>query len=258
MKILFMGRKSIAASALRWLAAQNDVQIIGVLTDHHLPVSPTAEAARALELPLFTLDEIQSRLVEDGWTFDLGLSLLYWRRIPPALIRIPSRGIINFHPAPLPDYKGTGGYNIAVLEGLSQWAVSAHYVDEHIDTGRIIHVDRFEIDPQTETARSLEATCRHRLQDLFLSVTAKALQTPSLLPSVENQGGRYISRAEMEAMKAIRPGDDIERKIRAFWFPPYDGAYLEMGEQRYTLVNRHILNELADPEASSLFTKEAK
>ena len=48
--------------------------------------------------------------------------------------------------------------------------------------------------------------------------------------------------------------DDIARKARAFWFPPYDGAFIEIGGQKYTLVDRTILESLADPSSSSLFT----
>jgi methionyl-tRNA formyltransferase len=59
----------------------------------------------------------------------------------------------------------------------------------------------------------------------------------------------------METMKEIRPGDDVSRKIRAFWFPPYDGAYQLIGNQKFTLVNQLILQQLADPSASNLFTE---
>ena len=47
------------------------------------------------------------------------------------------------------------------------------------------------------------------------------------LPTTPNIGGRYVSRDEMEATKQIHDGDNIEKKIRAFWFPPYDGAYVK-------------------------------
>ena len=52
------------------------------------------------------------------------------------LTKIPL-GIVNFHPAPSPDYKGIGGYNLALLNNVDSWAVTAHYIDEKIDTGPI-------------------------------------------------------------------------------------------------------------------------
>ena len=38
-------------------------------------------------------------------------------------------GCLNFHPAPLPDLRGVGGYNVAILEGMREWGVSCHFVD---------------------------------------------------------------------------------------------------------------------------------
>ncbi len=52
-------------------------------------------------------------------------------------------GCLNFHPAPLPDFRGLGGYNVAILEGLPEWGVSSHFVDEHFDTGDLVDVERF-------------------------------------------------------------------------------------------------------------------
>lgn len=34
-------------------------------------------------------------------------------------------------------------------------------------------------------------------------------------------------------------------KIRAFWFPPYTGAYMEINGEKYTLINDYILKTLA-------------
>ena len=54
-------------------------------------------------------------------------------------------------------------------------------------------------------------------------------------------------------MKANPRGDNIEKKIRAFWFPPYDGAYVEINGQKYTLINRQLLEEIALKDSTSLF-----
>ena len=78
---------------------------------------------------------------------------------------------------------------------------------------------------------------------------------PASINRVQNKGGIYLSRKELEDMKCLNPAtDDIDRKIRAFWFPPYDGAFIELNGKRYTLINRQILSSLADPNSSSLFS----
>ena len=62
----------------------------------------------------------------------------------------------------------------------------------------------------------------------------------------DSTAGVYISRREMERLKVVDPNhDDLDLKIRAFWFPPYHGAYIVRNGKKYTLVNEEILDSLA-------------
>lgn len=256
--VLFMGRKPVAATALEWLIENPQIHVVGVITDSHLSLSPTTHVAKKNNIPILNRKIVEKTINSGELKVDLALSLLYWQKIRKPLIENSSKGVINFHPAPLPEYKGTAGYNLAVLEGLEEWAVTAHYVDEKIDTGEIIDIEYFSISPKTETAKSLEKKSQPKLLDQFKRVVTSALAQEKLLESSPNTGGRYISRSEMEAMKEITEGDNIQKKIRAFWFPPYDGAYIVINNKKYTLIDEFILRELADPNTSNLFTKTTK
>ena len=55
MKMLFLGRKETGAKALAW-SMQLGYEIVGVLTDSHMPGSPTSDLARRHNLPLMTYD----------------------------------------------------------------------------------------------------------------------------------------------------------------------------------------------------------
>ncbi len=255
--VLFMGRKPVAAQALAWLIEQPGVKVVGVITDSHLSDSPTREVADANGIAVLDRESMERQVFAGQMKVDLALSVLYWQKIRAPLLGACPRGVINFHPAPLPAYKGTAGYNLAILEGLDQWAVSAHYVDAEIDTGPLIEVSPFPVDVEHETALSLERKAQPELLAQFKRVTGQALAAAALLPATPNVGGRYISRPEMEAMKEMRPGDDVLRKIRAFWFPPYDGAWVDVGGVRCTLVSPEILLTLAAPGVSNLFTRPA-
>jgi methionyl-tRNA formyltransferase len=49
-------------------------------------------------------------------------------------------------------------------------------------------------------------------------------------------------------MRVVSPGDAPEltaRRVRAFWYPPYEGAVMEVEGERYTLVDGAILEEVA-------------
>ena len=42
--------------------------------------------------------------------------------------------------------------------------------------------------------------------------------------------------------------DIINKKIRAFWAPPFSGAILKIGTEEYTLVNKVILEKIKKGE----------
>ena len=183
MKILFMGRKQVSANLLRFLTKQDHIEIVGVLTDSHLQGSPTTAAAQELGLPLYTFDTALEAMREGRLKYDLGLSVLYWRKLRDEFLSIPTLGTINFHPALLPEYKGTGGYNLAIMDELDQWGNTAHYVDASIDTGEIIEVDRFPIDAETETAqRSNAKPCRRWSRSHNASSPAPSGRKPNCRP----------------------------------------------------------------------------
>ena len=244
MKLLFMGRKQHAARALEWSVSAG-FDVVGVLTDHTNRDSETADIARRCGMPLLTLEETYEEIRSGALCFDVAVSFVYWRILKQPLLGAARLGVLNFHPAPLPQFRGVAGYNLAILHCLEQWGVSAHYVDEGIDTGSIIDCLEFGIDPEEETAHTLESKSQEFLLTLYKKTLRKVLRGEPLACR-ENVGGTYVSRAQMEEMKRITPGDDIDRKIRAFWFPPYRGAFIEIDGQKYTLVNDFILKELAN------------
>ena len=243
-RVLFMGRKPVAVDALRYLLQVAGAEVIGVVADSE-DEADVVNLAASHAIRSFTYADALNSVRRGALSFDLGVSMLYSRKLAMEFFTVPSLGTINFHPAPLPDYKGVAGYNLAILEALKEWGVSAHYIDENIDTGAIIKVLNFPIDSDVATALSLERECQRKLLALFKSVMPDALESDSLLPTMPNKGGRYVSRREMEDLKEVKNGDDISRKIRAFWFPPFDGAYVVLNGVKYTLVDRAILQQLA-------------
>jgi methionyl-tRNA formyltransferase len=199
-------------------------------------------AARRHGLPLASDEDLYGRPPEG---VDLVVSFLYWRLIREPLISLGRIGCLNFHPAPLPDFRGLGGYNVALLEGLREWGVSCHFVDERFDTGDLVEVERFAIDPDAHTALSLDLESGQRLVGLFDRVLDRALSGEEL-PREPQGEGRYVSREEFERLRVVRPGDDLGRKLRAFWYPPHPGAVVEVEGRRLTLVDDRLLAEMAD------------
>ena len=247
MKTLFLAKnKRSAARALEYLV-ERGCEVVGVDVDP--PYEHTVEAQR--------VDLVAERhglpLVDDAAIYgdslgeiDLVISFLFPRRILPELIERPRVACLNFHPAPLPDLRGLGGLNAAILEGHKEFGVSAHHVAESFDVGDLVEVERFPIDTERETAWTLDLKSQERLYGLFTRVLDRVLAGEEL-PRTPQGEGRYVARKEFEALRVVRPGDppeETERRIRAFWYPPYEGAVLELDGHRYTLVDPPLLTEL--------------
>ena len=252
LNILFMGRKKYAAQMLIWLY-QKGQNIVAVVTDSHFAESPTANTARALKIPVISMEDAECMISQEPNCIDLVVSYLYWRKIKELLIRGARLGCLNFHPAILPDWKGTAGYNVAILNKLCEWGATCHYVDSDIDTGDIVRIFKFSFDYRNETALTLEEKTQNIQCDLFKSVLTDVINTgrkPEV--TLKNNGGKYISKKEMLEMMRIDPLlDDVELKVHAFWFPPYHGAYIEIGGKKYTLVDDFILKQLKKPDQTA-------
>jgi methionyl-tRNA formyltransferase len=156
-KAVFLGKhKRSAALALDHLV-ETGWEVVAVVAgppdEHTVEAQRVDLVAQRQGLRQATEEELYDTTLEG---VDLVVSFLFPRRILPPLIELPRAACLNFHPAPLPDLRGLGGFNIAILEGRSEYGVSAHHVAETLDTGDLVEVELFPIDPDRETAWSLD------------------------------------------------------------------------------------------------------
>ena len=247
-RVILLGRKAGAGKALSWLLKHNiEVPLVvvhpaeagpeslaGVAKKHRIPVLRNSRQ-------LYSMITKKDRRVRN---IDLVISYLCAERIRDPLIKLGKLGCVNFHPAPLPDYKSRAGYSTAILDGRREYGVSTHYIDsEKFDDGPIITVVRFKMDASSDTAYSLEKKAQTRLFTLFEKTIPRLLKGKRL-PTTPNKGGLYLTLKELEQRKVVKLTDSpeiIDRKIRAFFFPPYTGATIDIGGKTYTLVNADVL-----------------
>ncbi|WP_124057693.1 phosphoribosylglycinamide formyltransferase [Vaginisenegalia massiliensis] len=71
----------------------------------------------------------------------------YMRVIGPTLLAAYPQKIMNIHPSLLPLHPGRHGIEDAFKAGDKETGITIHWVDEGIDSGPIIHQERFSIDP---------------------------------------------------------------------------------------------------------------
>lgn len=104
--------------------------------------------AKTLGVPsyAFELKEFKSKVAFENAIVDLlekyAVDLVclagYMKIIGPTLLKAYKNQIINIHPAYLPEFPGAHGIQDAWESGVSQSGVTIHWVDDGIDTGKVI------------------------------------------------------------------------------------------------------------------------
>jgi len=126
------------------------------------------------EYVIYTISN-EALAYENELEFDLGISYGYGRLIKEPLLSRPRLGFVNFHPAPLPEYKGGDPYSDAIKDKVMEWGVSAHYMNENYDEGEIIQVNRFSLFEPPQTREELGAIAHYYNFKLFLELLPKLL-----------------------------------------------------------------------------------
>jgi len=136
-----------AATSLVALS-EADCDLIGVVTRHKQSDSTLEVAGRRLGLPVLRpanagdrdFVELVSRMAPD-----LGLSISYNQILRQPLLDCARLGFVNFHAGKLPYYRGRNIISWAIINGEREIGLTAHFVDEGIDTGDILLQRTFPI-----------------------------------------------------------------------------------------------------------------
>lgn len=184
--------------------------------------------------------------ISDFTNLDVVFCNTYPELIKNKILDVAKKGGFNFHMAPLPEYKGVFGFNFAIYNEEKRYGVTCHKLSEQFDDGNLIKVMYFEIDTKNITVKELVQESERQMLGLFKYIY-HALDKNEILKEVPQKGGCYYSRKQFEELKRINEDDsesEIERKIRAFWYPPYEGAYIIINGKKYTVVDETILSRM--------------
>ena len=169
--------------------------------------------------------------------FDLAISNTFGKLITKDIIDWLHGNIINLHGAILPDYKGMFTYNWGIFNEEKKWGATAHFVNEKFDSGKIIKVSSFDINPYEITISELEKKTQACAYQLSLDMVCMFDEGQEVIGEEQGEFGHYYSREDFEKLKQIPEGESLmktQQRVRACWNPPYEGAYrLIDGEKNY-------------------------
>ncbi|NTV28848.1 MAG: hypothetical protein HGA80_02085 [Candidatus Omnitrophica bacterium] len=173
-----------------------------------------------------------------AWSGEILISFLSPWIVPPELLQVASRYALNFHPGP-PEYPGIGCYNFALYDGVTEYGVTAHHMAAKVDTGNIVAVSYFAVDPAETVWTLKEKSMRHMLDLLGKVAVDISAGNIDNSPALAWKRKPY-TRRELNDLCRIdlsMDRDEVARRVRATTFPGAQGAWLEFQGYRFEYVS---------------------
>ncbi|MGB1204478.1 MAG: methionyl-tRNA formyltransferase [Chitinophagales bacterium] len=201
MKIVFMGTPDFAVSSLDMLV-QNDIEIAAVITATDKPAgrgkkmmqSAVKRYAIDKNLPILQPKNLKSRkFLRTLKALEADLFFVVaFRMLPAAVFEMPPLGCVNLHASLLPQYRGAAPINWAVINGETQTGCTTFFIEQKIDTGKIIFQEACDILPN-ETAGEIHDKLMKMGANLVVK-TAKALESGDF-PQIEQSKSNDLRTA---------------------------------------------------------------
>lgn len=164
MKILYMGTPDFAVPSLNALI-EKGYEICGVMTQpdkpkgrgHKLTPPPVKECAIAHNIPVFQPETLKNEVFSNELKElnpDIIVVAAYGKILPSYILDYPKYGCINIHGSILPKYRGAAPIQRAVMDGETETGITIQLMNEGIDTGDILYIEKTEIG-ENETAGEL-------------------------------------------------------------------------------------------------------
>ncbi len=248
-----MGTPEFAVPSLAILLAHG-YDLVAVVTAPDKPrgrgqqMSPTPIKEVALRNKLLILqpaslkEEVFLHMMKDIEP-DL-MVVVAFRILPRELFRIPRLGAFNLHASLLPRYRGAAPINWAIINGEKETGVSTFFLQEKVDTGKVILQARVPILPADDAG-----TMHDKLAEVGAEIV---LHTVRLI-----EQGKAVPRGQDNALatdapKIFRedccidwnqPALAIHNRIRGL--SPYPTAYTQHSGKVLKLYRSEILPERA-------------
>jgi methionyl-tRNA formyltransferase len=181
-------------------------------------------------------DEIY-RVIKDH-KIDLVFSIQYRWIISEKMINAVNGFAFNIHFGKLPDYRGHHTHIHPILNGDKSITTTLHWIAPKVDTGFIAFegVSTIE-DGDTSWSLMQKATNDSiRLFDKFVSYVKSDKKIPKI--PIKGKGHFYgvNSIFDLKQISSMGDFDEVDKKARAFYYPPHEPAYFILNKQRFYVI----------------------
>ncbi len=208
MRIVFMGTPDFAVQSLKRLIEEG-CNVVGVVTmpdkaigRHHdvLQSSPVKKFALEKGIPVLQPEKLRDEaFLEELKALKPDLQIVVaFRMLPEVVWALPPLGTFNLHAALLPQYRGAAPINWAIINGDKETGITTFFLDEQIDTGRIILQERTPI---------AEEDCAEDIHDkLMIQGAELVIKTVRL---IESGQAKATDQSQFITDEPLRPAPKI-------------------------------------------------
>jgi len=238
LRLLLIGSGGFGVPAFDALDKKHEWSIAAVITaaprpsgrDGALVSTPVAAWARERDLPLLEVEQLRASSTQEtiaSLDATVGLLADFGQIVPAEMLRSVHRGILNLHPSLLPAYRGAAPIPAAILAGDQETGVSTILMDEGLDTGPLVAVQRHQLRGDEDAPR-LEAQLSRLAADGITGTLDRYLAgevAPIPQPAVGASMTRRLRRSDGEIL-ATWTVDRAHRAWRAY--RPWPGVWISL------------------------------
>jgi methionyl-tRNA formyltransferase len=240
-RIIFLGTPDFAVPSLIALH-QSDHQIPLVVTQPDRPkgrgkkLQAPPVKTKTLELGLNIMQPESVNTLECAAKMkalkpDFLVVVAFGQLLKKDILNIAEKGVLNVHPSILPKLRGPAPIQWAIIHGCSETGVSIMQLDEGLDTGDILQVQKVPIDSE-ETAGMLHDHLAIIGAQLLLD-TLKQISNNAITPTPQDHSQATYARLLMKKDGQIQwhqTSESILNCIRGM--NPWPGAFTFLDNKR--------------------------
>ncbi len=260
MNIVFMGTPGFAVPSLSRLYEAGH-HISAVVTAMDKPKGRGLEVSQS-EIKKFALEKnlnvLQPRNLKSQQFLDVLSSLfpeliviVAFRVLPAAVFNLPKLGSINLHGSLLPKYRGAAPINRAIMNGDTETGVTTFFLQEKVDTGKIILQEKIRIGVNDNAGI---------IHDKLAEVGAELLL--KTLNQIESGKVEMLAQSDSLATPAPKifkedciinwnqPAKKIHDHIRSL--SPYPGAFTRLNSKMFKIFSSNLSEKQSNSEAGTI------
>ena len=229
--VIFMGTPDYADEILKQLIEASDITVKAVYTQPDKPVGrkkvltppPVKTTALQHNIPLYQPQKLREESVVDELLTipcDYIIVAAYGQILPRAIL--DHAPCINLHASILPQYRGASPIQQTLLNGDKETGVTAMLMEEGLDTGDILKVEKIQVADDEMVEALFE-----KLTQVATLLTLDVIRNFAAYKAVKQDESQATHCKKISKADGLVAFDDAQRlfnKYRAF--TPWPGIYL--------------------------------